>query len=359
MRVNRKKLLITSFIIIIVLVGGVVLTLLCKASSSANVKLLFETPFLPAAPNWSPDGTEIAFSDDSQKNKIVIISSDGKRFRTIASPGSNVPYWSPDGRKIAYYSLKNGQCNIWTIDSDGSNPTQLTTDGGYFLFSNPWSPQGDKLVFHSRRTGNVNVWIMDADGENQRQLVNNGEDIITFYPCWSPDGKLIALIAISRNESSILLVDVDGIVRKVLLSVPLETAKLISIGWSPTGENIAYTLKEGSSYGLWIIDINGTNRRRILKSEYQMSAISWSPDGTKIAFDQAETQNLKSFPFPIGIWVIDVDGSNLVRLSPDNVISYGTASWSPDGTKVVFIGIRATRDGKIGPGSGIWLASVK
>jgi TolB protein len=87
--------------------------------------------------------------------------------------------------QIAFTSERDGNFEVYAIDTDGSNLTQLT--------ENPaeddvpaWSPDGTKITFYSDRDGNFEVYVMDADGSNQTRLTDN--PAADAVPEWSPVG---------------------------------------------------------------------------------------------------------------------------------------------------------------------------
>ena len=84
--------------------------------------------------------------------------------------------WSPDGSKIVF--LGNSE-NIYVMDADGSNVTQLTDNFSYNEEPS-WSPDGSKIAFVSSE----NIYVMDADGSNQKRLTDNLKR--NNYPSWRP-----------------------------------------------------------------------------------------------------------------------------------------------------------------------------
>lgn len=158
------------------------------------------------APNWSPDGTQIAFAHmepggSSSELNIWLMNSDGTDKRALTSiADNNVPTWSPDGKKIAFHSNRNGgKYQIWTIDLNSSNLTQLTTSfvdstNGYLIQQKvpAWSPDGKYISYWQGLEGSNNnsntpwnVCVMEADGTNKK-ILDPGDD-----PTWSPDSQTI------------------------------------------------------------------------------------------------------------------------------------------------------------------------
>ena len=81
--------------------------------------------------------------------------------KTSADDGS--PAWSPDGQKIMFSSKRDGNSEIYTMDTDGKNQHRLT-DNSALDTSPAWSPDGQKIAFVSDRDGNCEIYVMDADG---------------------------------------------------------------------------------------------------------------------------------------------------------------------------------------------------
>lgn len=129
-------------------------------------------------PAWSPDGWKIAFERDWD---IYIMNANGKRpIRLTFVIGFNrEPAWSPDGRKIAFRSNRDGNWEIYVMNPDGTEQVQLTnTDtlpNDFPVYNrNPfWSPNGRKIGFDSNRNGNYEIYVMDADGDNPTNLTQN------------------------------------------------------------------------------------------------------------------------------------------------------------------------------------------
>jgi uncharacterized repeat protein (TIGR01451 family) len=145
------------------------------------------------AEKWSPDGTRIVFVKQGCPppqcsfvgTQIFVMNPDGSGEISL-TPGETVagpPDWSPDGTKIAY-NLNGGvndRFGIIVMNADGSAPHALTTQP----FASPaWSPDGQYIVFVMTGLGPRGIFVMNAaDGSGQTQITSNAADLT---PDWQP-----------------------------------------------------------------------------------------------------------------------------------------------------------------------------
>jgi Tol biopolymer transport system component len=94
-----------------------------------------------------------------------------------------LPDWSPDGTKIAYEDDMTGGGDVYVMNADGSNPTRLTTDPTLDL-GPTWSPDGTQITFLAFRDNPRAVYVMNADGSDQH-AVHPGPGP-QFVPGWQP-----------------------------------------------------------------------------------------------------------------------------------------------------------------------------
>ncbi len=86
-----------------------------------------------------------------------------------------------DGRHIAYYTNRDGNWEIYIMNTDGTEPINLTLDPAYDQCP-AWSPDSQQLAFASDRTGNFEILKMNVDGSNVVNLTNNPAD--DEEPAW-------------------------------------------------------------------------------------------------------------------------------------------------------------------------------
>ena len=137
-------------------------------------------------PDWSPDGSRIAFTShstldtgqDSETAEVWTMNPDGtgRTQLTFNNEEERAPSWSPDGTKILYMCralwLNSGtDFEICVINADGSNLTALTNNTTPDLTPN-WTPDGSRIVFHRSISGLNQLHIMNADGTDVQQLTS-------------------------------------------------------------------------------------------------------------------------------------------------------------------------------------------
>lgn len=178
---------------------------------NGNLINVSETSTNDRFPAWSPDGSKIAFVSREGGNNLYIMNNDGSN-RTQLTSDQNVvsnPAWSPNGNKIAFELNVSGESDIYNINVDGTDLVRLTNSPGFDGFPN-WSPDSNKIAFVTARNGNFDIYVMNADGTNQLQLTEG------YYsdtqPAWSPDGGRIAFSS-NRDDgigTNLYLMNADG-----------------------------------------------------------------------------------------------------------------------------------------------------
>ncbi len=193
---------------------------------------------------------------------IYCMNRDGTNVTQLTNtPGySEVsPVWSHDGRKIVYND--NGGSGIGVMNADGSSPIQLTATND----SGPsWSPDDARIVFKSQRDGNAEIYIMNADGSNPQRLTNDpGSDI---SPAWSPDGTRIAFSSDRSGNGQIYSMNTDGTGLVQLTSGAFNDG---NPSWSPDGGSIVFTSNRSGSNDIYIMRADGSGMTQITEGTDQ------------------------------------------------------------------------------------------
>src|SRR5262249_21237769 len=114
--------------------------------------------------------------------------------------------WTGKGR-IAFSSLAQDKLNIWLINPDGSNKTQLTVNAGD-NYTPAASPDGRFIVFSSNRTGSFNIWRMNADDSRHPKQLTFGD--CNSYPFCSPENEWVFYDNQSSATMTVWKVPIEG-----------------------------------------------------------------------------------------------------------------------------------------------------
>jgi len=216
-------------------------------------------------PAWSPDGSRIAFESVTSRSLFVVDvagATPGAPIELLPGAGAS---WSPDGSRIAYFAEVDGNTDIFSAASDGTDVTRLTDDPGPD-YSPRWSPDGERIAFVSERDGDQDIVVMAADGSGQIDVSDDPD--VDDAPAWSPDGRTIVFVAylhgadpftIGQGDAEIFVVRADGSHK---VDVSRNHAWDGDPAWSPDGRWIAFARRTDHAE-IYVMRADGTEQRRL------------------------------------------------------------------------------------------------
>jgi Tol biopolymer transport system component len=257
---------------------------------------LTPTITLTPTPNPTPQGNggQIAFVSNRGEDglfQIYLMDSDGSNVTqlTFDPVSKSTPMWSPDGTQLLYvadggdgpYGTRY-HLDIWVINADGSDPVNLTQSRRND--EDPeWTPDGTQIVFTSERADtNPQLFIMNADG-SEVELISGGY-ASEYNPTFSPDGEYLAFSSTIYYTLSWRTGFNYGLVE--LIDIQRRIGRSIQPAWSPDGEFIAYVRNKTS--GQEDIYILEAESRGAVITRLTFTSTStdpaWSPDGQWIVY---------------------------------------------------------------------------
>lgn len=275
-----------------------VVILLISCTSPNENSFLVREAYFHIRPAWSPDGLSIAYTDQTPGAEgIYVMDSSGANSVKVRSGEGVGISWSPDSKWLAFSA--NG--NLWKMKANGDSVTQLTFTSQNLRPS--WSPDGSKIVYRSD-----GIWILNVATMQSSPIKSFGD-----FPTWLSDSTILYLVGSAGGFNlalyTIEVMDTTGsnptVIKQfsssfdygfmsknpaqnvILFSArPFnfsdrsqirtytpasdQFAQLTSQGgdypaWSPDGSKIVYTNTEETEGGLWVMNANGSNKRRLTR----------------------------------------------------------------------------------------------
>lgn len=243
-------------------------------------------------PAWSKSGRWFAY-ESGDRDIWMIPSGGGAPIEVVSNAAwDGSPDWSPDGSKIAFMSDRSGNSDIWIVTLGDGSVTRLTTDPD--IDTDPeWSPDGSSIAFTSYRGVQGEIWVIPAGGGAATQITND-PTYPSYSPSWSPDGSKLAFIrnyevwtASSAGGSEIQLTD-------------FPSGWCDDPAWSPDGSSIAFSYSPASgNYDIWTVPAGGGSVTQLTTEPSGDHEPSWRPDGERISFRSYRSGNRD-------IWTIEV-----------------------------------------------------
>ena len=270
-----------------------------------------------------------------------------------ASAAPTIPKTSANLNRIAFSSNRDGDFEIYTMNPDGSDVQRITTAAGDDT-KPAWSRDKTKLAFVSERDGNSEIYVVNvvngqASGVARRLTSNPATD---RAPSWNPQGTELVFQSnrdFRRNdngkvqfERALYIVNVATLGVRRLTQRPdfLESNPT----WSPRGDLIAFESEEdpsrfaeGPPRFLFTIKDNGEDLKQITSDNRTLANDpSWHPNGESLIFYRSNIN-------PVGLYTINVDGTNEKALNPAFPQFFDPA-YSPDGKQIACSGAFAEGD---------------
>jgi serine/threonine protein kinase len=270
-------------------------------SDGSNEKQLTNIPDGACQPDWSPDGTKLAFISPCVNKREVY---DGSKIFTMDLSDDNAitplplptnplgdfdPTWSPDGKKIAFASLRPGTdpetkeqlIHIFIYNFDTGQMKEITNERWKDRHPD-WSSDGNQLAF-VRKVATNEIWIIDLTTQYAVRFASSNNAYNT-YPIWSKDDNMIFFTQQSSDRGlpyfvGKLIQDIDSSVEfRIPPSGQPPIIPAAQQNLSPDGEWFIYeSWPDGENHDIYIATINGANQTRLTENDSFDFGPVWQP----------------------------------------------------------------------------------
>jgi len=254
----------------------------------------------------SSSAEQIVFASRRDGNvEIYAMNPDGSQQTNLTkNPADDYdPNLSSDGSKIVFESVRNGNADIYILDLDTRSQTRLTNDPAED-YDPCFSPDMSRIAFTSYRDGNAEIYVMNSDGSRQTRITN--DPAWDAHPCFSPDGKKIVFASVRDKNCDVYIMNVDG---TQLVRLTDDPATDFYVSFSHDGTRIAFTSNRTGNDDIYLMNVDGSNQRNLTnRIGADRFPCSFSPDDSKIAFTSDRDGDYE-------IYLMDIGGLNQTRLT--------------------------------------------
>jgi TolB protein len=246
--------------------------------------------------------------------------------------------------KIAFDSTRDGNREIYLMNRDGSDPTNLTDNLAIDRFP-AWSPDGRQIAFSSDRDGALSLYVMNADGSNVHRLTDGAPDTDAT---WTDDGRIVFdRGSFCEPGTHLYIVNADGGDEHALTSG--STIDCFAAA-SPRADRLVFdrSTDDGATFHLYALNLDGSGLQQLTNvAGFSEQFPSWSPDGERLAFDRYDDAT-GGGAFQ-ELYTMNANGGDVRQVTNTLGRAELRASWSPGGSELVFSAVALTPDGGLGP----------
>lgn len=324
----------------------IILVVLIITMSSGRIAVAQRANRAINALAWSPDGgtviASITVGDSADLWSIDLETFEATNLTNTPTTFENLAAWSPDGQLVAYLALEDA-ADLWIMQPDGSEPQNLTVDLDSTVLDFQWSLDSTQIIFSVIDTETAMgsaIWILDVEAFQLKQLIEaeagSGEKYLLYSnPSLSPDGSQIGFKSddVISGLSEFLIADLqeNGIADTETV---FESDDFIrEAHWSPNGEQIVVSTAGTESSELFLVNLGGETSNLTQELGRLNGYPRWSPDGNFIAFTSGPP-----IVYDSDIYLLELETDAITDLTGEGIYRYDQyPAWAPDSQRIMFV----------------------
>jgi Tol biopolymer transport system component len=271
-------------------------------------------------PQWSPDGTHIAFV--SGNRNLYVANGDGTSLRRIAA-GRDFSWcsdWSPDGHRIVFSGSIGGVDALYVVSTGGAMhrlfkklpwpAAKVSTEETSQVWEVRWAPDGSRIAFvrHVVGTGGsgasvsrAEIWVAESNGAGARRIAvevanDSKPNVLQNFEglSWSADSRWLGYIRFGADASDVYVIHPDGTGKTLMTPLHDVVGGVVGLRFAPAGTGLAYFANVPCVWdGIRGSSIQLVVRRTLSSAPERLNGVpcaddlgyyAWSPDGRRIAF---------------------------------------------------------------------------
>jgi hypothetical protein len=278
-----------------------------------------------AAGQCAPKGHIVFVSPGANGNRVLVVGADpgdpsgpanGPLLLRGSSDDLDDPAWAPspfnliavtDGKQIATMTDGGSLLTPVTHTATGSNSLPV------------FSHNGARIAFVSTRDGNPEIYVMDSNGSHQRRLTNAPG--VDSTPTWSEDGSEIAFVSDRRGQFDVFAVNATGVpTAQRLTNDPAPDVRPEFVG----NDTILFATTRDGNGEIYSMEATGGNPQNLTQEPATESQPVASPDGNFVAFLSNRGGGIDIYTMPVGGGA----ATNLTNSlgTPETEIGWGTSA---------------------------------
>jgi Tol biopolymer transport system component/DNA-binding winged helix-turn-helix (wHTH) protein len=285
---------------------------------------------IESRPSWLNERT-LVFSDRQNTRslpRIRAVDIESGTVRDLTSPplstmGDSDPQAAPDGQHIAWRrSLAPGADELLVMDVRSGDERAVTSDGwkasGYV-----WSSDSRHIFFSSNRGGDFGLWSVDRDGRSPPRRVSLGLGAVSFIRM-SADRENRIAVELVRGQSKLARWSDRGQAQFITAGAGADSYPAVSADGA-----IAHVSNRGGMYELWLLNEGAAALRLTSIGGSYVLEPSWSRDGSRIVFVGVKGRSAQ-------IYTVGRDGMNLRQLTHEGAAKRDPV-FSASGDRVLYL----------------------